>query len=105
MEGETSAPACRLDKAGLRDQLDRYRQLSGRVEAVEREPGCVVVRFAPDLERDRLDAALAVERVCCPFIGIDYDPSERCLTLRVDDVFQDASLDDLADALSPEIAR
>ena len=100
MEGESPAPACRLDESGLRAQLERYRQISGHVDAVEREPRRVVVRFASDLPRDRLEAALAVERGCCPFIGADYDPAARLLSLTVDQAAYDPALDALADALS-----
>ena len=100
MEGENAAPACRLDESGLRDQLERYGQISGHVDAVEREPRRVVVRFAADLPRDRLEEALAVERGCCPFIGVDYDPAARLLTLTIDQAAHDPALDALADALS-----
>ncbi len=100
MEGENAAPACRLDESGLRDQLERYGQISGHVDAVEREPGRVVVRFAPDLPRDRLEAALAVELVCCPFIGVDYQPAARRLTLTVEQAAHDPALGALADALT-----
>jgi len=105
MEREIAAPVCRLDQAGLCDQLDRYRQISRHVETVERDPGRIVVRFARDVPRDRLDTALAVERGCCAFLGIDYDPSERRLTLTVEDAAQDPVLGALADALSTQIAR
>ncbi len=99
MEGESETPACRLDASGLRGQLERYTQISGHVEAVERDPGRVVVRFAPDLPHDRLEAALAVERGCCPFIGVDYDPAARLLILTVDQAAHDPALDALAHAL------
>ena len=100
MEGESPAPACQLDERGLRAQLERYRQIGGHVEALEREPRRVVVRFASDLPRDRLEAALAVERGCCAFIGVDYDPTARLLSLTVDQAAYDPALDALADALS-----
>jgi hypothetical protein len=104
MERETAAPACRLDRAGLRDQFERYRQISGHVEAVEREPGRLVVRFAPDLPRERLEVALEVERGCCPFLGIDYDPTGLRLVVTVERAAQDSMLAALANALSPQIA-
>lgn len=104
MERETAAPSCRLDKAGLGDQLGRYRQISGHVEAVERRPRRLVVRFAPDLPRDRLEVALEVERGCCPFLGIDYEPTGRRLVVTVELAAQDPMLDALANALSPQIA-
>lgn len=105
MERETAVPACRLDRAGLGDQLERYRQISGHVEAVEREPGRLVVRFAPDLPRGRLEMALEVERGCCSFLGIDFDPTARRLTVTVEQAAEDSMLDALANALSPQIAR
>ena len=89
--------------SGLRDQLERYRQISGHVEAVEREPGRLVVRFAPDLPRDRLEMALEVERGCCPFLGIDFDPTARRLTVTLDQAVSDPMLDALANALSPQM--
>ena len=64
-----------------------------------------MVRFAPDLPRGRLEVALEVERGCCPFLGIDYDPTGRRLTVTVERADEDPMLDALANALSPQIAR
>jgi hypothetical protein len=105
MEGENAAPACRLDESGLRDQLERYRQISGHVEAIEREPGRVVVRFGAALLDGRLEQALDVERNCCPFIGADYDAETRRLVLTVDEAAQNPALDLLFEALSPRRRR
>lgn len=57
-----------------------------------------------DLPRDRLERALDVERGCCPFIGIAYDPGGRRITFTVDDAGQDRVLDALSRSLSPEVA-
>ena len=96
-ERNTGVPARR--KRLARASSSGTRQISGHVDAVERDPGRVVVRFAPDLPHDRLEAALAVERGCCPFIGVDYDPAARLLILTVDQAAHDPALDALAHAL------
>jgi hypothetical protein len=66
-----------------------------------REPRRVVVRFASDLPRDRLEAALAVEGGCCPFIGVEYDPAARLLSLTVDQAAHDPALDALGGCAEP----
>lgn len=101
MDGDSTAPACRLDDDGLRAQLERYRQISRHVETIEREPCRLVARLGPGLERDRLERALEVERGCCPFIGADYDAHGRRLVLTVEEVAQDPVLDALAEVLTP----
>ena len=101
MDGDSTAPACRLDDDGLRAQLERYRHISRHVETIEREPCRLVARLGPGLERDRLERALEVERACCPFIGADYDADGRRLTLTVREAAQDPALDVLTEALMP----
>jgi hypothetical protein len=101
MDGPTTAPACRLDERGLLAQLERYHQLSGHVEAIEREPGRLVARLDAALERGALERALDVERACCPFIGVDYDPEGRRLALTVQEAAHDPALDALYEALTP----
>jgi len=101
MEGHSAIPACRLDEDGLRSQLERYREISRHVETIEREPRRLVARFGPGLPRARLQRALEVERGCCPFIGAEYDPDGRRLTLTVEEAAQDPALDVLSEVLSP----
>jgi hypothetical protein len=101
MDGDSTAPACRLDDDGLRAQLERYRQISRHVETIERGPCRLVARLDAAVKRDRLERALEVERGCCPFIGSDYDPDGRRLVLTVEEVAQDPVLDALAEALTP----
>ena len=49
--------------------------------------------------------ALEVERGCCSFLGIDFDPTARRLMVTVEQATEDSMLDALANALSPQIAR
>jgi hypothetical protein len=101
MEGDATAPACRLDESGVRDQLDRYQRISAHTESIERGPRRVVARFDADLPTEPLLHALEIERRCCPFIATDYDPADRRLTLTVRDPGEDQALDVLFDALRP----
>jgi hypothetical protein len=100
MEGRITAPACRLDEDGLRAQLERYHQLGGHVEAIDREPGRLVARLDATVDRGALERALEVERACCPFIGVDYDPQARRLMLTVQEAAQHPALDALYEALT-----
>jgi hypothetical protein len=42
------------------------------------------VRFGPGLDHALLQETLAVERDCCPFLGLAYAPSTGLLTVSVD---------------------
>jgi len=101
MEGETSAPACRLNASGLREQIERYRLISTHTASIERGPRRVVARFDADLPHGPLEHALEIERRCCPFIGVEYDDADRRLTLTVRNLGEDPALDALFEALSP----
>jgi hypothetical protein len=101
MDGETTPPACRLDESGLREQLERYEQISAHTASIERRPGRVVARFDADLPPGSIEDTIEIERRCCPFIGVEYDHADRRLTLTVRTPSEDPALDVLFDALSP----
>jgi hypothetical protein len=87
------APAdCTLDEQRLTEQLDRYRRLSTSVLDVNREETAARVWFDPEVDRELLEQALAIERGCCSFFVVDYDTSERVLSVTTEP--------DRADALS-----
>ena len=87
------APAdCTLDEQRLAAQLGRYRQLSTLVLDVNRERSARRVRFDPGVDRELLEQTLAIERGCCSFFVLDYDASERVLSITTEP--------DRADALS-----
>lgn len=91
---------CRLDEAGLRAQRDRYRELARHLERTERHPGRLEAHFAQGLDVALLKETIEVERDCCTFLSIDYDPERRRLSIGVDDPAQAPALDALQYALS-----
>jgi hypothetical protein len=91
---------CRLDLTGLRDQRRRYRELGRHVDAMDRRPATLRVRFGPGLDVRLLDETLAVERECCPFYRLDYDPASRRLSVSVERPEQEPALDAIAHTLT-----
>lgn len=91
---------CRLDEAGLSAQRDRYRELARHLERIERHPGRLEAHFAQELDLALLQETIEVERECCTFLSIDFDPRRRRLSIGVDDLAQDPALDALQYALS-----
>lgn len=91
--------ACSLDPDELHAQLDRYRALGRHAAVVDNEPGRVVVRFADDPPSALIERTLEVERGCCPFFVIDYEPAARRLAISVDHPDRRPSLDAIARAL------
>lgn len=91
--------ACSLAAGELAAQLDRYRALGRYAAAVDYEPGRVVVRFADDPPTALIERTLEVERGCCPFFEIDYEPAAQRLVVRVDQPDRRPSLDSIAHAL------
>lgn len=96
---ESPIAECRLDLDGLRLQRDRYRTLGTAVERIVRAPQLLTVGFTATVDLRLLDETLAVERSCCPFFMLDYDPAPRRLTATVGDPGQGPALDALVTAL------
>jgi hypothetical protein len=95
-----NATACALDEAGRAEQLERYRTLAAHTAEVEHEPRRVVVRFADDPPTSLLERTLEVERGCCPFFDVQYEPVSRRLVIAVEDPDRDRDLDAFADVLT-----
>jgi hypothetical protein len=96
-----AVPECQLDPAALGPQIRRYRRLASHVTRIERTVGGVRVEFDASVPDGLLGQTLAVERDCCTFVGIDYTPQSRTLSLTVANVAQDPRLDSLAALLTP----
>jgi hypothetical protein len=95
------APAdCTLDHDELSAQLDRYRQLSTTVASIERHPGRARVLFTDAVDRRLLDDTMRIERGCCSFFALHYDPSGRALSIGVEPEHDD-TLSLLVNALAP----
>ena len=100
-----SIPECRLPETAVGPQLARYRRLAEHVTDIHRDIGQLRVQFDDSVPDGLLDHALAVERECCSFVGLDYQPQTRLLTITVANVAQDPRLDTLRALLSPPGAR
>jgi hypothetical protein len=70
-------PHCSLTTEEVRHQGLRYAVLAGDVRAAELGANSLRVAFSEDVDRALLEEALAIERRCCPFLEIGYEPSER----------------------------
>jgi ubiquinone/menaquinone biosynthesis C-methylase UbiE len=95
-----NAAACSLDAGDRALQLERYSALGRHAAEVDHEPGRVVVRFFDDPPTRQLELALEVERGCCPFFDVQYDPVGRRLEIVVEDPDRDRDLDAIAHALT-----
>jgi hypothetical protein len=92
--------ACSLDANELAAQLERYRAIGRLAAAVENEPGRLVVRFADDPPSALIERALEVERGCCPFFEINYDPVAHRLAIGADHLDHRRGVDAIASALT-----
>ncbi len=91
---------CQLDLAGLRTQRDRYRAAGKRFERLERTPQRLEVWFGRELDVALIEEAIEVERGCCPFFAMRFEPSERRLSISVDDPAHHPALDAIQHALT-----
>ncbi len=88
---------CSLDAAGLEAQRARYASLAAHVGAAERRAGELVVDFDDGVDRDLLEATLAIERACCAFFAIDLEGGR--LAIGVQRTEQRPALDAIAHVL------
>ena len=91
--------ACALDPDGLRTQAARYERLGGWAEESGWTAGGFSVRFAPELDVALLEEALAVERGCCAFFDLEWEPAARVLRAGVASAADRPALAALAAAL------
>jgi hypothetical protein len=99
MELLPMAPSCALDEAGLRLQLERYRRAGAGARPIERTPSRLVVDLDVHVDDELIEQALAIERECCPFFALDWEPPRRRLTVSVSHVEHEPALDAIAFAL------
>ncbi|MGN6872930.1 MAG: hypothetical protein ACTHMY_31475 [Solirubrobacteraceae bacterium] len=92
--------ACSLDTDELAAQLERYHEIGRLAAGVEHESGRVVVWFVDDPPRALIARALEVERGCCSFFEIDYDPVTQRLAISADHPDHRPGVDAIASALT-----
>jgi len=93
------APSCALDEAGLHAQLERYRRVGQGAALVDRGSRHLVVQLDQHVNVGVVDAALAVERECCPFFTLDWRAPTRRLTISIAEPEHQPALDGIAFAL------
>jgi hypothetical protein len=94
------APSCALDEAGLRSQLERYRQAGRNARLIERTPRRLVADLGDDVDAELVAQTVAVERECCPFFALTWEPDRRRLTVAVAEAAHEPALDAIAFALN-----
>jgi hypothetical protein len=99
MELLPMAPSCALDEAGLRLQLERYRRAGRGARLIERTPSRFVVELDEHADGRLVEDAIAVERECCPFFTLAWEPARRRLTASVSRLEHQPALDAIAFAL------
>lgn len=92
-------PACSLDESGLGQQLARYRGVGNGAEVLERSPNRLVIRVGGVIPAVMVEELVAVERRCCPFFALGWEPEERCLSISVSRPEDEPALDAIAYAL------
>ena len=93
------APSCALDQEGLRSQLERYRQAGQNARLIERTPRRLVADLDQDVDAKLVAETVAIERECCPFFALTWEPDRRQLTVAVSQAEHEPALDAIAFAL------
>jgi hypothetical protein len=93
------APSCELDADGLRVQVERYRRAGEGAELLERSPRLLAVRLRGGVDAAEVSEAVAIERECCPFYEIEWDPGSRRLSFGVTRAEHEPALGAIATAL------
>ena len=101
----TLQASCDLDEAGVRAQAGRYRAIGAGAELLAREPGRLLSRLRVGVEPALVEEAIAIERECCPFFDIGWDPETRRLRFSVSRGEDDPAIDAVAHALGLEERR
>lgn len=83
MESLPIAPSCALEEDGRRAQAARYRLAGEGAIVLEHGPRRLSVRLGEQIDVGRVQELIAIERECCPFFEIGWDPASRKLTIAV----------------------
>jgi hypothetical protein len=92
--------SCSLDDAGLTAQRERYRRLGAGATVIERDRGRIAVRVTRAVPDDLVGELISVERECCPFFELDWDPASRSFSVSVSEPRHQPALDAIAYALA-----
>ncbi len=93
------APSCALDDSGLRLQYARYRQVGHGASLVSHGARGLVLDLELHVDEALVDELLAVERACCPFFELSWEPARRRLSISVTQGGHEPALDSILFAL------
>jgi hypothetical protein len=79
---ETIQP-CTLGERELAAQLAAYRELGTDARLIERTPERLAVELGTDVDARRVERVIAIERECCPFFRIAWEPGSHRLSISV----------------------
>jgi hypothetical protein len=96
------APSCALDEDGLRSQHERYQHAGAGARLADRAQRRLALDLDEHVDPDVVGELLAVERECCPFFELRWEPDTRRLTVSVSDAEHEPALDAIAFALGLE---
>lgn len=92
-------PSCSLNEAELRSQLERYRIAGRDATIVERSRRRLVVRIAAAVPDGSVHELVRVERECCPFFDLGWQPGDRQLAISVASECYEPALEAIVSAL------
>ena len=95
----TIPASCALDEDGTRQQAARYDVIGDGAVLLEREPLRLSVLIRADVDPALVEEAIAVERECCSFFDIAWEPESRRLAFSVARDADDPALDAILYAL------
>jgi hypothetical protein len=91
--------SCSLDGPEMREQAARYARIGAGAQVVDWRERRFEIRLADGTDLAEVDRAVAVERECCSFFAIEWDPAERRLAFGVATEAEAPALGAIADAL------
>ena len=71
---------CSLDEHELQAQLAGYRAVGADAHLIERDTHRISVELGHGVDAGEVERLIAVERRCCPFIEVVWDPAARLLS-------------------------
>jgi hypothetical protein len=75
--------SCSLDGPGLSAQRERYRVLGEGASVIVWDRRRLVIRVRDEVSDGLIEELIAVERGCCPFFELDWNPGQRHLRVAV----------------------
>lgn len=93
------APSCALEEAGLARQRERYRSAGAGARVLERSRRRLVLELSERADARQVEELVAIERECCPFFELSWQPAQRRLAVAVSREAEEPALEAIAFAL------